>query len=508
MSIETAVRASKELEGLLESGAGASGKGLHEKLSSVEGQIPAPLARKLRRIATIRNKAVHEAEYEIENPQAFAALCAEATTELRAHVADLRQRKASKVSADTERYAEASAKQPGANPPKHQLAMALAFAVAVVGGAIYLRSGSLPGSRKNQTYGQAGGQVIDTTATPLQSNSEPQVSTTPRILQRAKVEGHEESKKPLRIASRHEHPIKNVDDASYGEPGMQAAEAGDGVALRRNQAVDLRRAVMTKGPDSFGSPVWKLKAKVVNTTSKYLESIDAKAMVFLPGRPQPIGPIAVPIYFDSQGLAPGSSYSVNQQLGGNFGSYALQTPDVLNSKTLGVILTVSTVDDGLGKTYAPDSRHLYAKAAPMAATSSPAEGGALGLATGFSLASNGVIAITHASLDKEPGAFGGKRWVLHGTVRNLTNGYLESVATEARVSVPGDASRLDGVRQTIYFGSAGLAAGQKTDIDLRLGGTFNDRLGVPDVENATSIGVELRVISAIDGMGREVAAAR
>lgn len=58
--IETAVKASKEIESLLEARFGATGRGLHEKLESVQAQIPKEIARKARFIATIRNKLVHE----------------------------------------------------------------------------------------------------------------------------------------------------------------------------------------------------------------------------------------------------------------------------------------------------------------------------------------------------------------------------------------------------------------------------------------------------------------
>lgn len=50
----------KEAEHLLEERFGATGRGLHEKITSVEDLLPPRLTRILRRIATIRNKAVHE----------------------------------------------------------------------------------------------------------------------------------------------------------------------------------------------------------------------------------------------------------------------------------------------------------------------------------------------------------------------------------------------------------------------------------------------------------------
>ncbi|HEV3439353.1 MAG TPA: hypothetical protein VG122_18450 [Gemmata sp.] len=83
--IELAVTKSKALESLLEQALGATGKGLHEKVSSVQDKLPQPLVKKLRFIATVRNKIVHESSYEtIDDRPGFTRACDEAEAELRA----------------------------------------------------------------------------------------------------------------------------------------------------------------------------------------------------------------------------------------------------------------------------------------------------------------------------------------------------------------------------------------------------------------------------------------
>lgn len=72
-TIEMAVRAARELESLLETQLGAGGRGLHEKVDSVQERLPPELLGTLRRIATIRNRAVHEHGFEIDDPEGFAA---------------------------------------------------------------------------------------------------------------------------------------------------------------------------------------------------------------------------------------------------------------------------------------------------------------------------------------------------------------------------------------------------------------------------------------------------
>ena len=58
--IDLAVTRSRRLEQTLERDFGASGRGLHEKVSSVADALPMDLVRRLRLVATVRNKVVHE----------------------------------------------------------------------------------------------------------------------------------------------------------------------------------------------------------------------------------------------------------------------------------------------------------------------------------------------------------------------------------------------------------------------------------------------------------------
>lgn len=86
--IEMAISRVKALESLLEQALGATGKGLHEKVSSVQDRLPQPLVKKLRFVATVRNKIVHESDYQqIDDRAGFERACAEAEAALRAMLA-------------------------------------------------------------------------------------------------------------------------------------------------------------------------------------------------------------------------------------------------------------------------------------------------------------------------------------------------------------------------------------------------------------------------------------
>jgi len=82
--IDLAIRSSKRIETTLVRLFNARGKGLHEKLSSVEKKLPAGLVRRIRYIATIRNKLVHEHEYrKIDDRSSFKRAVRHVNRELR-----------------------------------------------------------------------------------------------------------------------------------------------------------------------------------------------------------------------------------------------------------------------------------------------------------------------------------------------------------------------------------------------------------------------------------------
>lgn len=82
--IDLAITRSKRLERMLEKNLKASGRGLHEKVSSVESRLSEETVRKLRKVATIRNKIVHEENYtKMDDRKGFIRACDEAERELR-----------------------------------------------------------------------------------------------------------------------------------------------------------------------------------------------------------------------------------------------------------------------------------------------------------------------------------------------------------------------------------------------------------------------------------------
>ena len=69
--IDLAIKTSRRLEGLLETRYGAEGRGLHEKLASVEAMLSPEALRDGRYVATMRNKVVHEDGFSLPDRPRF-----------------------------------------------------------------------------------------------------------------------------------------------------------------------------------------------------------------------------------------------------------------------------------------------------------------------------------------------------------------------------------------------------------------------------------------------------
>ena len=84
LNLEHIIGRTKEIESLLEQ-LGAEGRGLHEKVTSIQETVLNPqLVSQCRFAATIRNSAVHEPDFSIdyETMERFDVSCDEATSQL------------------------------------------------------------------------------------------------------------------------------------------------------------------------------------------------------------------------------------------------------------------------------------------------------------------------------------------------------------------------------------------------------------------------------------------
>lgn len=80
--IEDVILLTREIESLLVH-LGAEGKGMHQKISSVQGTLDDALVKKLRWIASLRNKVVHQHDFYIDDMEDYTDACYEAIDSLK-----------------------------------------------------------------------------------------------------------------------------------------------------------------------------------------------------------------------------------------------------------------------------------------------------------------------------------------------------------------------------------------------------------------------------------------
>ncbi len=74
-NIEEVVKRTRRIEKLLRVQYHADGKGLHQLITSCEDRLPHDVISKLRYVATIRNKIVHEEDFKLDNRKSYFATC-------------------------------------------------------------------------------------------------------------------------------------------------------------------------------------------------------------------------------------------------------------------------------------------------------------------------------------------------------------------------------------------------------------------------------------------------
>jgi len=80
--IEEVVLLTREIESLLDQ-LGANGRGMHEKISSIEHKFDRETVRKMRWIATLRNKTMHEHGFKIDAMSDFKSAAASLIKQLK-----------------------------------------------------------------------------------------------------------------------------------------------------------------------------------------------------------------------------------------------------------------------------------------------------------------------------------------------------------------------------------------------------------------------------------------
>lgn len=80
--VEAVVLRTRHIEKILREQYHAQGQGLHELISSCEERLPRKILKDIRYIATTRNKLANDESFELDDLDAFLALCDECAEEI------------------------------------------------------------------------------------------------------------------------------------------------------------------------------------------------------------------------------------------------------------------------------------------------------------------------------------------------------------------------------------------------------------------------------------------
>lgn len=169
--IGIAAAASREIESELEKSFGAEGKGLHSRTDSVEHKLPSHLVKRIRFIASVRNKVMHEHGATIHDVDSFRKTKADIMSELkmlaaqkqredekrRADIASLNQTASQKPSRyDSPTYPDSSidfdAPDDKPDPFFKRLFLALAIGVLLIAIMLYKTVQSVDNGRDNPQF--------------------------------------------------------------------------------------------------------------------------------------------------------------------------------------------------------------------------------------------------------------------------------------------------------------------------------------------------------------------
>lgn len=303
--IEIAVKNSKILEQLLESKFGAVGKGLHQKVDSVTHRLDGATVKRLRWIATIRNKVVHE-DFVMENVPEYVTACEQCRTVLEKWPTARNARSGTSTS----------------RPSNHlRLTRPVIFAAAAGAAviAIYMTSATKPA----QQQAKIAPPLVSQAVTPPRSALQPIA--------------------PAAVAS-----TTMPTTAPQRPNALPETKNLSNFTLLPNGALHISDATIRwhKGDMGFSKHLF-VTGYAKNISRHTIMLASTITSIGLPNG-RSINGIKNTLYFSSSGLAPGATTRINIRLDSLFNEGMVDVPDVINAKKLNINMRIRNFDDGMG----------------------------------------------------------------------------------------------------------------------------------------------------------------
>jgi hypothetical protein len=508
--ITPVVRAAKRIETLLEEKFGAQGRGLHEKLSSVERHVPAELHKTIRYIATVRNKVVHEDDYELDDAAGFL-------------------RQAERVAQALENIqGKTLAPHLSGKPPAARSSSRTVLLLALIPGVIAvflfywaIIYGVVSSARKPENKAR----TQTASSAPVAEQSQPSATPVPKDKARKQTASNSPSVKQTQRSGK--------DEGKKPTPPVQAGDVLERFAKGEHVALDspllkVENITMAMAKDGFNRSKPRIQLTVKNTSTKTLSRATYEARLFIDSQPQAVvseGESSLRsgglfVSFGDEGLKAGESATVTAGL---LDADDWLVPDILNARRWQLVIRNSRVTDGLDQSVTveapsfkglPTTTPLYTAAPPSAAPSKAVDpvDFAAALRDGVSAgAGNEALSLQNVSMKIGRDGFKRPRPVITVDVTNISGRTLSNAVIQAQLYLDGQGTPVletseggvgfSDAPDPFYasFGDQGLAAGQTRQVELRPD-SFSRIWTSPDVLNAKSHLVLLRVVRTRDGL--------
>jgi hypothetical protein len=347
--IENTVEFTRKIEALLVEELRAEGRGLHEKVSSVERKLPGPLVKRLRYIASVRNKMMHD-DYQLQEPEDFYAACEQTLRELGERIETLKSAAAAAVASGP---VDSPASRLTPQAPITMQPLTVGVLIVVLLGVIAVLWHKVDTLQAASARVHARPLVVETESRPRHTAAVGHVvaqaapaQPVPMIQMNVPPERPQShSEVSSRLAEAHSA-------ASSRLPGSAAMDAALPVTLEPNRLGEFSQGSVQRH-DGFMGAALVIHGVFSNTGRHGLTYINTVADVYVPRMHRWIRGVHQMILFPGNGLAPGHSEAISMRLGGSFGSYSLSVPDVVNAPDLKVLLWVTSGTDRMGDTLSP-----------------------------------------------------------------------------------------------------------------------------------------------------------
>lgn len=312
-TLKDVLQGTKRIEAILEEKFGSTGRGLYEKMTTANMKLPEPLQKRIRYVATMRNKTMHEEGFEIPNIPEYVKTCQSIAEQLEHLHAN---RKPGFFSQ-------------GAGSWMRKVALIGCAGVGIFGLAYLGMATALKHGQPSRAV--AAHDVGEVEPAPARAQEQPTAPTAATRPARAKPPA------PAAVVKAAAAPAQADVDQSTETTSPSAP-------------VTFKNLKFSMKKDGWGSLEPNLSATFTNNHSATISSIRVKARLFINGETTPVAGNTSKdgefyVFFGDSGLAPGASASPLISFFG-FDKDSWKVPDVINAKTRVVEMQIIEAEDG------------------------------------------------------------------------------------------------------------------------------------------------------------------